>query len=177
MTAIETLKMNGLYTDVIGIVNDYTNGDKKYWREMGVPVLMEIKMYNNQTKQLRFNPIYRYVDKQVDKALLELEDNPEDRWDLSRLSEEEIKDRRELIKKYSLFNYWDTDKYSQENIDKMNRLYPDLPKCDMKRLRRLIGQYHQYGGLSGGVDNLNDTELLLEYINFTVQFEWSWYGI
>jgi len=166
MTAIETLKMNGLYTDVIGIVNDYTNGDKKYWRGKMDGVFSGIWMY----RPLRHNQIYRYVNKQVTKALLDIVDDPNDILNLSDVDDDKLREFCNLINNYTINPYARVThreyKYTQEKIDKMNRLYPEIPKCDMIQLRRNLWEPH--------MGDINDNELLIEYIDYIVDEEFNW---
>ena len=57
MSIIDTLTANGLYDDVIGIVLDYTCGDKKYWRTQFAKCLKAItKLPQLYIEARRYDP-------------------------------------------------------------------------------------------------------------------------
>ena len=161
MNAIEILKTNGLYTDVIGIINDYTSADKEYWKGQMNKVFKELWMY----RPLKFGQIFRYFEKTVYKELRDkVNDEDQEEDDI-------LRECHRLVDRYYINSHEEeintrADKYTQEKIDKMNRLYPDLPKCDMKLLRGNLWQPH--------MGDINDTELLIEYIDYIMDEIYDW---
>ena len=59
MTSVyKTLRENGLYDDVIGVISEYLHGDKKYWKEK---MTMNANYCINPFQQIKITSICKYI--------------------------------------------------------------------------------------------------------------------
>ncbi len=185
MNTYDILCQKGLYKDVIGIIDEYCNGDKKYWKEQMKQSINDCVNIAQRIRELTTcycECKYIYCEECLGRYLhtikhyVQIYDTPAYQY-IKKTASDGIRDsefcKGFVIDDYSMLMYhvftddndieWEDerfwnlhDEYHERDI---KQYYPDLPPIDIEKTRNFLEEVQGYLEVDGLHWNTNFNDL------------------